>query len=78
MEKINPKILVVSDIHLGSLDSQRELFTHFLNDILNGKFGNDLQALILLGDFMTFQPFFTCSSNIFTTRITFSLRMKIN
>jgi len=49
---INPKILVVSDIHLGSLDSERELFIQFLKDIVNGEFGNELQALIILGDFI--------------------------
>jgi len=52
MEEKTPKILVVSDIHLGSLDSERDLFIQFLNDIVNGKFGKELQALIILGDFI--------------------------
>jgi len=52
MNEIKPRILVVSDIHLGSLDSERDLFIHFLKDIVNGKFGNELQALIILGDFI--------------------------
>ncbi len=49
---INPKILVVSDIHLGSLDSERDLFIQFLRKIVNGEFGNELQVLIILGDFI--------------------------
>ncbi|MFX1327904.1 MAG: metallophosphoesterase [Promethearchaeota archaeon] len=52
MDENKPKILVLSDIHLGSLDCERDLFIQFLKDILNGKFGNDLQALIILGDFI--------------------------
>ncbi len=52
MSEMNPKILVVSDIHLGSLDSERDLFIQFLSDIINGEFGNDLQVLIILGDFI--------------------------
>ena len=48
---INPKILVVSDIHLGALKSELDLFQKFLTDINKGEFGNDLQALIILGDF---------------------------
>jgi len=46
------KILVVSDIHLGSLDSEKDQFIQFLKKILNGKFGNDLKALLILGDFI--------------------------
>ncbi|MFX1591127.1 MAG: metallophosphoesterase [Promethearchaeota archaeon] len=52
MDVINPRILTVSDIHLGSLDSERDLFIQFLKDIVNGIFGNELQALIILGDFI--------------------------
>ncbi|MFX1305790.1 MAG: metallophosphoesterase [Promethearchaeota archaeon] len=52
MGETKPKILVVSDIHLGSLDCERDLFIQFLKNILNGKFGNDLQKLIILGDFI--------------------------
>ena len=52
MGQINPKILVLSDVHLGSLDSERDLFIQFLKDLVNGKFGNDVQALIILGDFI--------------------------
>ena len=52
MSEIKPKILVVSDTHLGSLDSEIDLFTQFLRNIINGEFGNDLQALIILGDFL--------------------------
>ncbi len=48
----NPKILVVSDVHLGALDSQKNLFIQFLNRIINGEFGNELQAFIILGDFI--------------------------
>ncbi|UCD00876.1 MAG: metallophosphoesterase [Promethearchaeota archaeon] len=48
----NPKILVVSDNHLGSLDSEKDLFIQFLRKINNGEFGNELQALIILGDFI--------------------------
>lgn len=52
MEIIKPKILTVSDVHLGSLDCERDLFIQFLKDIVNGLFGNELQALIILGDFI--------------------------
>ncbi|MFW9973024.1 MAG: metallophosphoesterase [Candidatus Odinarchaeota archaeon] len=52
MDQINPKLLVVSDIHLGSLDSERELFIQFLTGIANGDYGNELQGLIILGDFI--------------------------
>ena len=52
MGQINPKILVLSDVHLGSLDSERDLFIQFLKDLVNGKFGNEVQALIILGDFI--------------------------
>lgn len=52
MGEINPKILVVSDIHLGSLDSEKDLFIQFLRKIINGEFENELRALIILGDFI--------------------------
>ncbi|MFX0104220.1 MAG: metallophosphoesterase [Candidatus Hodarchaeota archaeon] len=52
MSGINPKILVVSDNHLGSLDSEKDLFIQFLSKIINGEFGNELQVLIILGDFI--------------------------
>jgi predicted MPP superfamily phosphohydrolase len=52
MSEINPKILVVSDNHLGSLDSEKDLFIQFLRKIINGEFGSELQALIILGDFI--------------------------
>ena len=50
MNEFKPKILVISDTHLGSLDSEREMLIQFLRKIVNGEFGNELQALILLGD----------------------------
>ena len=52
MVELKPKILVVSDIHLGSLDSEKDLFIQFLNRIINGEFGNELQAFMILGDFI--------------------------
>jgi UDP-2,3-diacylglucosamine pyrophosphatase LpxH len=52
VKEIKCKLLVVSDIHLGSLDSERELFTQFLTSILNDEYGNELQVLIILGDFI--------------------------
>jgi len=52
MGEIKPKILVVSDIHLGSLDSEKDLFIQFLRKIVNGEFETDLRALIILGDFI--------------------------
>ncbi len=52
MSEIKPKILVVSDVHLGSLDCERDLFIQFLTRIVNGEFGNELQALMILGDFI--------------------------
>lgn len=42
---------MVSDIHVGALKSELNLFQKFLNDIKNGEFSNDLQALVVLGDF---------------------------
>ena len=59
--EINPKILVVSDIHLGALKSELDLFQKFLTDIDTGEFGNDLQTLIILGDF-----FDLCTDNVST------------
>ncbi|MFW9826658.1 MAG: metallophosphoesterase [Candidatus Thorarchaeota archaeon] len=52
MGLINPKLLVTSDVHLGSLDCERDLFIQFLKNVINGGFGKDLQVLILLGDFI--------------------------
>ncbi len=52
MSEVKPKILVVSDVHLGSLDCERDLFIQYLTQIVNGEFGNGLQALIILGDFI--------------------------
>ncbi|MHA1914959.1 MAG: metallophosphoesterase [Promethearchaeota archaeon] len=52
MVEIEPKILTVSDVHLGALKSNTELFTKFLNDILDDNFGKDLQVLVILGDFL--------------------------
>jgi len=52
MGETKPKILIASDIHLGSLDSERELFIQFLKNIANGEIGGELRALIILGDFI--------------------------
>ncbi|MFX1451104.1 MAG: metallophosphoesterase, partial [Promethearchaeota archaeon] len=52
MSKNEPIILVTSDIHLGSLDCEIDLFIQFLKEILDGKFGSNIQALIILGDFI--------------------------
>jgi len=52
MGENKPKILVASDVHLGSLDCERDLFIQFLKRIINGEFGNELQAFIILGDFI--------------------------
>ena len=52
MSENKPKILVVSDVHLGSLDSERGLFIQFLKSVINGEFGSELQAFIILGDFI--------------------------
>lgn len=52
MDILNPKILVTSDIHLGSLDCERDLFIQFLTNIINGNFGKNLQTFIILGDFI--------------------------
>ncbi|MFX1570318.1 MAG: metallophosphoesterase [Promethearchaeota archaeon] len=48
----NPIILVTSDVHLGSLDCEIDLFIQFLKEIIDGKFGRNIQALIILGDFI--------------------------
>ena len=52
MAEIKPKILVVSDIHLGSLDCEKDQFIQFLREILNGVFGEELNSLLILGDFI--------------------------
>ena len=52
MSENKPKILVVSDVHLGSLDSEKGLFIQFLKRVVNGEFGSELQVLIILGDFI--------------------------
>lgn len=52
MDEINPKILIASDVHLGSLDSERDLFIQFLRKIVNGEYGNEIQTLIIMGDFV--------------------------
>ncbi|MFW9972882.1 MAG: metallophosphoesterase [Candidatus Odinarchaeota archaeon] len=52
MGEAKPTILIVSDIHLGSLDSEKDLFIQFLRDIIKGEFGNELKALIIMGDFI--------------------------
>ena len=46
------KILVISDIHLGSLDSEKDQLIQFLRNIINGGFGKDLKVLLILGDFI--------------------------
>ena len=52
MEGNNPKILTISDIHLGSLDSEKDQLIQFLKRILKGDFGNELRTLLVLGDFI--------------------------
>lgn len=52
MGESGPIILTVSDVHLGALKSNLVQFSHFLNKIINGDFGTDLQALLILGDFL--------------------------
>ena len=52
MGESDPKILIVSDVHLGALKSNLDQFSLFLNKIINGEFGDDLQALLILGDFL--------------------------
>lgn len=52
MSENSPKILIVSDMHLGALRSEMDLFNQFLKGIIDGDFGNDLHALIILGDFL--------------------------
>ena len=49
---MNLKILVISDIHLGSLDCEKDQLIQFLRKILNDEFGKDLKALLILGDFI--------------------------
>lgn len=52
MSENKPKILVVSDVHLGSFGSERDLFIQFLKRVINGEFGSELQVFIILGDFI--------------------------
>jgi len=47
----NTMVLVVSDVHLGALKSEIELFKDFLNHIREGKFGESVKTLIINGDF---------------------------
>lgn len=46
----SPKILVVSDVHLGALYSRFELFKLFLAKFRAGDYGTNIKAIILLGD----------------------------
>ncbi len=50
-EENSSKILVVSDVHVGAFKSELDSFQKFLKAINTGEFGNELQALIILGDF---------------------------
>ncbi|MFX0047961.1 MAG: metallophosphoesterase [Candidatus Hermodarchaeota archaeon] len=52
MSESDPRILIISDVHLGALNSNLDQFSLFLNKIINGEFGNNLQALIILGDLL--------------------------
>ncbi len=52
MGELEPRILIVSDIHLSALKSNLDQFSFFLNKIIAGEFGDDLQALLILGDFI--------------------------
>ena len=52
MDDSNSKILVISDIHLGSLDCEKDQLIQFLKKILKGEFGEELRALLILGDFI--------------------------
>ncbi len=52
MGESEPRILIISDVHLGALNSNVEQFSLFLNEIINGGFGDDLQAILILGDFL--------------------------
>ncbi|MHA2390356.1 MAG: metallophosphoesterase family protein [Promethearchaeota archaeon] len=52
MVELKPKILIVSDIHITALKSRLDLFIQFLNDIQKGELGDQLQVLIILGDFI--------------------------
>ena len=47
----NPLVLIVSDIHLGAFKSKYKMFHIFLKKIEDGDYGNNLKALIILGDF---------------------------
>lgn len=64
MNESEPRILIISDVHLGALNSDLEQFNFFLNKIINKKFGVCLQALIILGDF--FDLSITVESTFFT------------
>ncbi|MBY9020763.1 MAG: metallophosphoesterase [Candidatus Lokiarchaeota archaeon] len=52
MSESDPRILIVSDVHLGALNSNLDQFSLFLDKIINGEFGDYLQALLILGDFL--------------------------
>ena len=59
-----PFMLVFSDVHLGALNSNLDQFSLFLNKIINGELGDDLQALLILGDFLDLGT--TVKSTFFT------------
>ena len=66
MSESNPRILIISDVHLGALNSNLDQFTLFLSKIINGEFGNNLQALLILGDFLDLGT--TVKSTFFTDK----------
>ncbi len=83
MGESDPKILIVSDIHLGALKSNLAQFSHFLNKIINGDFGTDLQALLILGDFLDLctsvkKTFFTDEKIVNILNQLFEIKDKIN
>jgi UDP-2,3-diacylglucosamine pyrophosphatase LpxH len=64
MSESDPRILIISDVHLGALNSNLDQFNLFLNKIINGEYGDDLQTLVILGDFLDLGT--TVKSTFFT------------
>ncbi|NHJ21658.1 MAG: hypothetical protein EAX91_11990 [Candidatus Lokiarchaeota archaeon] len=71
MIESSPRILIVSDIHLGALNSDLDQFSLFLKKIIKGEFGEHLQTLVILGDLFDLGT--TVKSTFFTDEKIFEI-----
>ena len=70
------KCIVVSDVHLGTEDSNRDKFTEFIENL-----GDDVERLVLLGDIFDFwrrDPVGVLLENIDMVQKLLSLEPEIN